>query len=43
MAKEFKGEFECLEETTEKYITFLVGANRKKTKKNWEETAKIVT
>ena len=32
LAKEFKGEFECLGENTEKYITFCVPINKKITK-----------
>ena len=36
LAKEFEGEFECLEENTKKYKTFnLFCSNRKRSDKNW--------
>ena len=42
LVKEFKGEFECLEENTEKYITFSVPINKKITKIDKDGNEKIV-
>ena len=41
MAKEFKGNFECLGENTEKYITFSVPIKKKIENKDLEITYKI--
>ena len=41
LVKEFDGNFECLEENTEKYITFLVPLKKKIENKNIEITYKI--
>ena len=41
LAKEFEGNFECLGENTEKYITFSVPIKRKIDNKNLEITYKI--
>ena len=42
LAKEFKGEFECLGENTKKYITFSVPINKKITKIDKDGNEKIV-
>ena len=34
LAKEFEGEFECLRENTEKYVTFSVPIKKEMTKKD---------
>ena len=41
MVKEFEGNFECLDENTEKYITFSVPLKKKIGNKNIEITYKI--
>ena len=41
LAKEFKGNFECLDENTEKYITFSVPIKKKIENKDLEITYKI--
>ena len=41
LVKEFEGNFECLEENTEKYITFSVPINKKIDNKDLEITYKI--
>ena len=41
LVKEFDGNFECLGENTEKYITFSVPINKKIESKNIEITYKI--
>ena len=42
LAKEFDGEFECVGENTEKYISFSVKINKKITKKDEDGNEKIV-
>ena len=42
LVKEFEGEFECLGENTEKYITFSVPINKKNYKKDKDGNDKIV-
>ena len=41
MAEEFEGEFECLGENTEKYITFSVPIKKETTKKDKNGNGKI--
>ena len=41
LAEEFEGEFECLGENTEKYITFLVPIKKETTKKDKNANDKI--
>ena len=41
LAKEFEGEFECLGENTEKYITFSVHIKKEITKKDKDGNDKI--
>ena len=41
LAEEFEGEFECLGENTEKYITFPVPIKKEITKKNKNSNDKI--
>ena len=41
LAEEFDGEFECLGENTEKYITFSVPFKKKITKKDKDDNDKI--
>ena len=42
LVKEFKGEFECLRENTEKYITFSISINKEIAKKDKDGNDKIV-
>ena len=42
LVKEFEGEFECLGENTEKYITFSISINKKNTKKDKNGNDRIV-
>ena len=42
LVKEFGGEFGCLGENTEKYITFSISINKKITKKDMDDNDKIV-
>ena len=41
LAEEFEGEFECLDENTEKYITFSVPLKKETTKKDKNGNDKI--
>ena len=41
MAEEFEGEFECLDENTEKYVTFSVPVKKEITKKDKNDNDKI--
>ena len=41
LAEEFEGEFECLDENTEKYITFSVPIKKETTKKDKDSNDKI--
>ena len=41
LAEEFEGEFECLDENTEKYITFSVPIKKETTKKDNDSNDKI--
>ena len=40
LAKEFEGEFECLRENTEKYVTFSVPIKKEITKKDKDDNDK---
>ena len=42
LAKDFKGKFECLEENSEKYITFSISINKEVTKIDKDGNEKIV-
>ena len=43
LAKKFEGQFECLENNTEKYLTFSVPINKEITKIDKDDNDKIVT